>query len=187
MRKLMRSSLLDWSSRLPVEQEVERMLKDNRPIVGVSYDRKRRKWRAYLYSGRTQVAHSRHNTKREAAMARLMMEAKFGRPTPLKPGTTFRAFPRHVPAPKEQYALDDVLEDVAVCSNAVTTYAKQGQHIGMKNRRYGGVTVRRHLGRRIGRLLTVIELLTMRGDVRVEHIEEGMIGMAEELSEKEAS
>lgn len=192
MRKsLMRVSMFDGVRSLPIEQEVERLLADDKPVVGVSYHRGKRKWRAYIYSGRVQIDHEWCETKREAITARLQMVTIHGRPRVLVQGkdVPYRAFPRTVPAPKE-FVLDDVLFKMHSAADNISMVLVMCQHCGMNSRDYkripvdsrlGNISNRRVLGQRIGMFITVVELLSMAGEVKVEHIEEGMRAMAEEL------
>ncbi len=192
MRKyLQRVSMFDGERSLPIEREVERLLKDDKPVVGVSYHPGKRKWRAYIYSGRKQIAHAWCDTKREAITARMNMVAAHGRPRVLVEGkdVPFRAFPRTVPAPKA-FVLDDALYELWVSADRVSSVTVLCRDRGMSCRDYtrvstsGRVSNRRALGIRIGRLITVVEQLAMAGEVKVEHMEEGMLMMAEELSGK---
>jgi len=188
MRKyLQRVSMLDGYRKLPVEQEVERLIRDDNPVVGVSYHPGKRKWRAYIYSGGKQIAHAWCSSKREAITARLNMEREHGKPRPPKPGTTFREFPRHVPAPGRRYDATlaiDLLGNRALWVERIVRDAEEG---GMRKRVQHGdgkISMRREIGIRVGKMLTVIEQLSMAGELKPEHIEEGMIEMAEELSGK---
>jgi len=97
----------------------------------------------------------------------------------------YRAFPRTVPAPKG-FVLEDVLivelrelsNLQSLCQVAITQ--------GMRFRRGYKRSVRERMGNAVGKVLTVIEMLSMSGEIKVEHIEAGMLMMAEELSGKNA-
>lgn len=170
--------------RIPVVVDVEALLRDDKPFRGTSYSIAKRMWRAYLYSMGKQIAHCWCKTKREAILARLEMERVHGKPGAMKnrDGDLMRPFPRTVIAPKA-FVLDDALrvqmrqlaEVQSLCQVAITQ--------GMRFRRGYSRSVRERLGNAVGGLMTVVDLLGMMGEVKAEHVEEGMLRMAAELGQ----
>ncbi|MEI6846588.1 MAG: hypothetical protein WCK32_00895 [Chlorobiaceae bacterium] len=165
---------------LSVGEAVTIDLSDKEHVAGVSFCPKRRMWRAYLHRGKKQVFHQWCESKGMAISRRQQAEAVFSAPGSMQE-KGYPAFKRTVKPPKYRdtdRTLAHLLED----ASGVITVSGEIIRTGLKGKRDPlAVTNQERIGRHIGKLFTVVDLLVMAGDVRVTDIENGMKEKVEKL------
>jgi hypothetical protein len=153
---------------------VEIDLTDKENITGVSYSPKKRKWRAYLHQGKKQVYHELFDEKSDAIAGRLAAEIRFVNPAGLKLGA-YPPFKRKIKPPMYR-DFHRTLEHLA--SNAAAVLSIKSKMVMTKEtpgRQQKETIANRHrLGREIGSMIAVVDLLVMAGDIDGGDIEEGM-------------
>ncbi len=155
-------------------------LMDKENVVGVSYSVQRRCWRAYLHIGKKQVFSGSYDTKDEAVSARFNAELRFCRRSVTE---RTKGFGRSVKAPKfldMDKNLTHLYEEAAEVIHVTSKVMRFGIKDKLKGQEF---TNQQRLGREIGNLLTMVNLLVMSGDVKDEDIEEGMKAKVESLEE----
>jgi len=145
---------------------VEIALTDERNVTGVSYSPAKRKWRAYLHKGKKQVWHEYFDEKSDAITARLAAEREYGH-NGMAVQVGYPTFERKIKAPKYR-DLSRTLEHLAANASAVLSI--KSRMIMSKD----SGAIRQKLGREIGSMIAVVDLLVMAGDVDGGDIEEGM-------------
>lgn len=162
---------------LSTDVEIDLMDKEN--VVGVSFCPKKRKWRAYLHQGQKQVFHGYYDTKSEAIAARAQAVIKLERVGSTR--KVFPAFERTIKPPKYR-EMERTLEHLAEEAAEVIHVKSKIVRFGLKDRMKGQeFTNQERIGREIGNMLAIVELLIMSGDVRPADIEEGMKKKVESL------
>jgi len=162
---------------------VEIELTDKQNIAGVSYSPKRRKWRAYLHQGKTQVYHELFDEKADAITGRLAAEIRFGKPRDSSRFGGYPPFERQIKAPRYR-DLHRTLEHLAVhASDVLTIKSKIVMSTDTGRRRKEAIANRKQLGREIGSMIAIVDLLVMSGDVDHGDIEDGMKSKAALLKE----
>jgi len=165
--------------KLSVSTEVEIDLMDKDPVVGVAFSPAKRKWRAYLHQGRKQVFHGYYDTKIEAISARnnAVKELATGGATK----KVYQPFSRIVKAPRYRNMERNLVHLFEEASEVIHMTSKIIR-FGLKDRKKGQeLSNQQRMGREIGNLLTMVELLVMAGDVLPADIEEGMRQKVEKL------
>ena len=162
---------------LSTDVEIELMDKEN--VVGVSFSPEKRKWRAYLHQGKKQVFHGYYDTKSEAIAARVIAVTEL-----VRIGSTrkvYPAFERTIKPPKYRdlaRSLEHLSEEAAEVIHVKSKIIR----FGLKDRMKGQeLTNQKRLGREVGNMLAMVELLIMSGDVRPADIEDGMKAKVENL------
>ena len=145
---------------------VEIALTDERNVTGVSYSPAKRKWRAYLHKGKKQVWHEYFDEKADAITARLAAEREYGH-NGMAVQVGYPTFERKIKAPKYR-DLPRTLEHLSANASAVLSI--KSKMIMSKD----SGAIRQKLGRQIGSMIAVVDLLVMAGDVDGGDIEEGM-------------
>ncbi|NMW18062.1 MAG: hypothetical protein HKK66_03350 [Chlorobiaceae bacterium] len=161
---------------------VEIELTDKQNVTGVSYSPKKRKWRAYLHIGKKQVYHQLFDEKADAITGRLAAEEKYIGDGGLRLGG-YPPFERKIKPPKYR-DLTRTLEHLAANASAVLSIKSRMviSDGGSKRTKESGVN-RKNLGHEIGRMIAVVDLLVMSGDVDGGDIEEGMKSKVASLKE----
>ncbi len=163
---------------------VEIDLTDKNNVPGVSWNPKKRKWRSYLHIGKKQVYHGYFDTKEEAAFERRQAEQRYHRidlsaPEPEREGR-YRTFDRKIKAPRYRI-LDRNLEHLSEEASLVINIKGKVIRDGLSDYHKGVESNKKQLGRAIGKMLTIVDLLVMDGAVLTNDIAEGMKAKAENL------
>jgi NTP pyrophosphatase (non-canonical NTP hydrolase) len=157
---------------LPVSTEMVIELMDKENVAGVSFSPAKRKWRAYLHQGKKQVFHGYYDTKSEAIAARVIAVTELERIGSTR--KVYPAFERTIKPPKYRdlaRSLEHLSEEAAEVIHVKSKIIR----FGLKDRMKGqDLTNQERLGREVGNMLAMVELLIMSGDVRPADIEDGM-------------
>jgi hypothetical protein len=165
-----------------VSQGVEIDLADTDYVVGVSYSAKRRMWRAYLHIGKKQVFHRWCDSKSEAIRAHRQAVIDHQRLSAI-PRAAGVPFERSVKAPKYR-DLDSTLLLLTKQAIAVVGCEKRVFNDGLKAKHVeSGERNGTLLGRAIGGVIAITELLVLDGAVLAVDIEIGMKMTVEILKE----
>ncbi len=155
--------------------------------TGVSWCKRKRRFRAYLHQGRTQVYHGYFDTIPDAVVARKKAELKYGESVKQVSGKRPRPADRKVVVPRRRL-LGVLIRDIEDSTYVVMETAQAVQAKSMRGREQKrGPSYRTLLGERIGRLVASIDALVLSGEVRHEDIEAGLKDRVMEYREQEKS
>ncbi len=180
LKKLPEALTYIEQASLPVSTEVVRELMDKEDVAGVSFSPAKRKWRAYLHQGKKQVFHGYYDTKMEAVSARVQAVKRLSEPGSMQ-DRGYPAFKRTIKPPKYRNMERNLVHLFEEASEVIHVTSKIIR-FGIKDRMKGQeLTNQERLGREVGNMLAMVELLVMAGDVRPVDIEGGMKAKVESL------